>query len=159
MADLIKKLRAFFIAGRLRKLEQEKARSAAVEAALARAADTRSKLEAALAKPLPESHDMISGDDFDPWGDVIEGIHGHYAKGSDDLMIEALEAVRDGETFTFIDRKGFVGEFVLYVLSGHGLTEYGTSPRGGFPDPSIADLWQPLIDKWKAYKDIAWGAK
>lgn len=117
---------------------------------------TRQRIEAALAKPLPEDADFLCVDDFDPWRDVIEGIAGHYAAESDSLMIEALEAVRDGRTFEFIDEHGFAGEFILYVLSGHGLIEYGTSPRGGWPEPTVADLWQPLIDKWNAYASLVW---
>jgi hypothetical protein len=119
--------------------------------------DLRASLEAALAKPLPESAGLVHLEVFDPWEDVIEGIHGSYSSDSDELMIAALKAVRDKTTFEFIETRGFVAEFALYVLSGHGLTEYGGSPRGGWPDPEVADLWQPLIDKWEAYAVIAWG--
>ncbi len=116
----------------------------------------RTKLEAALAKPLPRDEMDRGIDTFDPWSDVIEGIFGNYSAESDDVMIDALKAVRDKQPFEFIDRRGFLGEFVLYVLAGHGLTEYGTSPRGAWPDFAIEDLWQPLIDKWEAYADIVW---
>lgn len=116
---------------------------------------TREKLEAALAKP--DQYDTVGDPDcFDPWEDVITGIYGSYSSESDDLMLAALCAVRDKETFDFIKRRGFAGEFALYVLAGHGLLEYGMSPRGGWPDHEIADLWQPLIDKWEAYDRIAW---
>lgn len=114
----------------------------------------REKLEAALAKPIAENREMSCDDHFDPWEDVIENIYGSYSSESDDLMIETLEAVRDGKTFELIEQKGFIIEFMLYVLAGHGLTEYGTSPRGAWPDQR--DLWQPLIDKWKAYRNMAW---
>lgn len=115
----------------------------------------REKLEAALALPLPSVEDEIGCDGiFNPWDHVIHGIHGDYSSESDDLMIEVLEAVRDRKTFELIDEKGFIVEFLLYVLSGHGLTDYGTSPRGGFPEH--LDLWQPLIDKWKAYREVKW---
>lgn len=114
----------------------------------------RAKLEAALAKPLPESMDMVSTEMFDPWHDVIEGIAGSYSEECDTLMIEALEAVRDKRPHLWMDERGLAAEFALYVLAGHQLTDYGTSPRGGWPDPDIADLWQPLIDKWKAYSEI-----
>jgi hypothetical protein len=115
----------------------------------------RKRLETALAKPLPESDDVYDYQ-FNPWCDVIQGIDGSYASCSDALMIEALEAVRDQKTFDFIDRAGFAGEFALYVLSGQGLTDYGTSPRGGFPKHEIRDLWQPLIEKWRAHYEIVW---
>jgi len=115
----------------------------------------REKIEHALAKPIA-LNGIGSVDHFDPWADVIEGIDGTYAQESDDLMIAALEAVRDKTTFKFIEDRGFIAEFALYVLSGQGLTDYGTSPRGGWPDNEITDLWQPLIDKWKAYAAAAW---
>lgn len=117
---------------------------------------TREELQAALSKPLPQTeHDLGSPEFFDPWEDIIQGIYGNYAAESDDLMIEVMEAVRDRTTFDLVKAKGFIIEFLLYVLAGHGLTEYGTSPRGGWPEH--ADLWQPLIDKWKAYRAVAWG--
>ena len=115
----------------------------------------REKIERALAKPIAPNGEVHVGH-FDPWCDVIEGVDGSYSSKSDELMIAALEAVRDKTTFAFIEDRGFVAEFSLYVLSGHGLTDYGTSPRGGFPDYEIRDLWQPLIDKWKAYAAAAW---
>lgn len=117
----------------------------------------RAKLEAALAKPLPDDPDMIHAGVFDPWCDVLSGIHGSYSSESDTLMIEALEASRDRRTFDLIEARGFVAEFALYVLSGHGLTDYGTSPRGGWPEHEIKDLWQPLINKWRSYAAIVWG--
>lgn len=119
------------------------------------ARESREALEAALALPLPEGRGGFgSVDCFDPWEHVIHGIYGSYSSESDDLMIEVLEAVRDRKTFELIESKGFAAEFMLYVLAGHQLTDYGTSPRGGWPEHP--DLWQPLIDKWKAYRDVAW---
>lgn len=125
----------------------------------------RDDLIKVLAKPLPPEPDRLgtidpdTGEDlyFDPWSEVIKGIFGHYASETDDLMIGALKAVRDRTTFEFIMQQGFAGEFALYVLAGHGLTEYGTSPRGAWPDPSIADLWDQLIEKWEAYSVLVWG--
>lgn len=115
----------------------------------------REDLQAALALPLPATAEDVGCEGFfAPWENVIRGIHGDYSSESDDLMIATLEAVRDGKTFDLIKEKGFVVEFMLYVLSGHGLTDYGTSPRGAWPDQR--DLWQPLIDKWKAYRDVMW---
>lgn len=98
----------------------------------------------------------LSLDDFDPWEDVIHGIFGSYSSESDELMIAALEAVRDGTTFDLIRRKGFAAEFALYVLAGHDLLEYGGSPRGGWPSPEIADLWDELIAKWGSYYAAVW---
>lgn len=117
----------------------------------------RDKIVAALSKPSVDDVGEIHGEVFDPWHDVISGISGSYAAQSDALMIGALEAVQNGKTFEFIDRNGFAGEFALYVLAGHGMTEYGTSPRGAWPDPALKDLWPWLIGKWKDYYEIQWG--
>lgn len=116
----------------------------------------RTKLEAALAKPIADDSDSIHSETFDPWGDVIEGIYGSYASESDELMIETLKAVKNKTTFDLIHEKGFIVEFMLYVLAGHGLIAYGTSPRGGWPDPTIADLWDALIEKWEAHAKMLW---
>lgn len=117
----------------------------------------RARIMAALAKPIADDDQSVHSETFDPWEDVIEGIYGSYASESDELMIGALKAVRDNRTFEFIKERGFVGEFALYVLAGHGLTEYGTSPRGGWPDPVVADLWDALIAKWEAHAVMMWG--
>lgn len=117
----------------------------------------REKLQAELAKPVPKTSKDIDSAFFDPWDEIIEGISGSYNSESDRLMIGALEAVRDRTTFKFIAKEGFAGEFMLYVLSGHGLTDYGTSPRGAWPEHEIADLWDELIEKWKAYAAVAYG--
>lgn len=115
---------------------------------------TRQSLEAALAKPLP-THDNIGDMDcFNPWADVIQGIDGGYAGEADELMIGVLKAVKDKTTFEFIREHGFAAELMLYVLSGHGLTDYGTSPRSGWPDHRIEDLWGSLIAKWEAWATI-----
>lgn len=116
----------------------------------------RAKIEAALAKPSAGVGEPVHDGVFDPWEDVIEGIYGSYASQSDEVMIAALKAVRDRTTFEFIDERGFLGEFVLYVLAGHGLTEYGTSPRGSWAAPDIADLLPALIEKWEAYARAQW---
>ncbi|MGU3456593.1 hypothetical protein ACLBV5_09790 [Brevundimonas sp. M1A4_2e] len=114
----------------------------------------RAKLEAALAKPIIQ--DDVTFEEFDPWEDVIDGIHGCYASQADVVFIAALEALRDHTTYDFIKANGFAGEFALYVLSGHGYTDYGTSPRAGWWSSDLDGLLQPLIDKWKAYYCHQW---
>jgi hypothetical protein len=47
---------------------------------------------------------------------------------------------------------------MLYVLAGHGLLDYGTSPRGAWIDGSItADEWSRLIAKYERYYVAVWG--
>ena len=114
------------------------------------------KLSLALMKPLPAPDYVGDEGTFDPWEDVIHGIAGCYSSESDELMIQTLKAVRDRTTFDLIEKHGFIVEFMLYVLAGHDLTEYGTSPRGAWPAPEAEDLWQELINKWESYSAIVW---
>lgn len=115
------------------------------------------RIIAAIAKPpLPDSDRAGDGQFFDPWEDVLDGIHGSYAQASDDLAIRVLEAVRDATTFELIQEVGFAAEFMLYVMSGHGMLEYGTSPRGAWPHPDLKESWQQLIDAWKKYREANW---
>lgn len=116
----------------------------------------REELEAALAKPTPTKADIGDMAFFDPWDDVIHGIYGSYSSECDELMLLTLKAVRDGKTFELMKEHGFAAELMLYILAGHGLTEYGTSPRGAWPDHPLRDLWQPLIDKWEAFYAASW---
>lgn len=117
----------------------------------------REKIKAALAKPVSDNEHH--GDEcFNPWEDVIDGIYGQYSSQSDALFIAALEAVRDNNTFDFIDEVGFAGELALYILAGHGFLEYGTSPRGGWWE--LGDhLLIRLISKWKRYANAEWGGR
>lgn len=115
---------------------------------------TREELKKALAKPtLTDTSYSGCEDYFDPWNDIISDVFGHYAKESDDKMIECLEAIRDRTTFKLIEKE-FSYELMLYVLAGKGLIDYGTSPRGGWF--VHADLLQTLIDKWKQYSIVVW---
>jgi hypothetical protein len=118
----------------------------------------REKIIQALEKPNASDAQGFSMDEFDPWGDIVKGIHGSYNSACDELMLDALKAVCDKTTYAFIDDYGLAGEMALYILSGHGLTDYGTSPRGTWPDHSIADLWPAIIDKWEKAAEIRWGA-
>lgn len=118
----------------------------------------RERLLLSLEKRLPDSEYDGGEDVFCPWQDIIQNIDGSYSSECDVLMIRALEAVRDRTTFKFIDEFGLAGDMALYILSGHGLTEYGTSPSGGWPDQSVADLWPKIIENWTKYADAHWPA-
>ena len=115
------------------------------------------RIREALLKPLPTSDEDIGDGFFNPWHDVIEGVSGSYASESDVLMIEALTASLERTTFEKIKKHGFVFEFALYVLAGHDLTDYGTSPRGGWPTDE--KLTRDLIEKWKGYYEVVWEEK
>lgn len=116
----------------------------------------RKELEAALSKPLMDSGCGPSVDEFDPWGDIIKGIYGNYNASCDILFIEALKAVRDGTQREYLNKYQWAGELTLHTLAGHGLTDYGTSPRGAWPDWELKDLWDNLIEKWIHHYELHW---
>lgn len=122
-------------------------------------AETRAKIEALLAKPnIPADDSHSSGECFDPWEELFPNIYGFHNSEMDVLFIEGLKAVRDHRTFEYSKNPqfGLGAELVMYILAGHDLTEYGTSPRGGRAMQAIEDLWQPLIDRWIEYFEIYW---
>lgn len=120
----------------------------------------RENLQKALSKPTPKNDwEYGQSEFFDPWQDVFPNIDGGYAADCDVLMVSALECVLEHKPFEIIDSHGFAGEFALYVLSGHDLTEYGTSPRGAWPHPSVSDLFPSLIQKWKDCYKAKWGSE
>ena len=114
--------------------------------------ERRKKLIEALGKPVTNDRSVES---FDPWHDIIEGILGSYSSSMDLIFINALKAIRDRTTFDFI-KDNYAHEMALYVLAGQGYTDYGTSPRGGWPDSWCADLWDGMIAKWEEYYKVTW---
>lgn len=118
--------------------------------------ELRNQIETLLAKPNRPSHEMYSsGEFFEPWQELFPNIYGNYSSEMDVLFIEALKAVRDRQLREY-QEKYKAGELVMYILAGHELIDYGTSPRVGYANPVIADLWQTLIDRWIEYYEIAW---
>lgn len=118
----------------------------------------REKLLEALSKPNPtEDYNLGDPDYFDPWQDVISNIFGSYAGFCDVYFIETLKSIRDKTTSDLLEYRGKVAELILYIIAGHGLTDYGTSPRYPWPAHDIEDLWGTLIEKWEAYSEVAWG--
>lgn len=119
--------------------------------------ELRQRIEAALALPDQPGRGDVNYDPdcFDPWEHVIMGIDGSYSSAMDQLFMEVmiLASKHDMGDRCSTDP---AAELVAYILSGHGMLEYGTSPRVGWPAPEIEDLWVPLIDKWAMYYRITW---
>lgn len=109
-----------------------------------------------LAKPdVPSEDDIIDPDYFHPWNDLFPHIYGSYSGGMDEVFIAALKTLRgDNSKPVFRAKYGELGELVLYILAGHGFTEYGTSPRSAWVEPSIAPVWDLLITKWEKYHEV-----
>jgi len=91
---------------------------------------------------------------FDPW-EVFDCFYGSYSSEFDDMAIEVLEAIQRGQ-FT---NEPLSHQMFREVLCHYGLCDYGTSPRGCFPDwgSGFAELLPDLIAKWKQYRDVEWG--
>ena len=118
----------------------------------------RDRILAALEKPQVEDDiGLIDGDKFNPWGDVVLGISGHYAEAADTFMVELLEAVQNQTIPDLRERHGLAADMGLFTLAGQGMLDYGGSPYGGWVPGELVDLWQPLIDKWKEHNNIVWG--
>lgn len=106
-----------------------------------------------LAKPDASNEEEL-GDSryFNPWSDLFPHIYGNYSGVMDELFIDALKACHSRQHQAFHAKYGDMGELALYILAGHGLTEYGTSPRFAWPDLTIADQWPLLITKYENYR-------
>lgn len=115
------------------------------------------RLRTALNKPVPKTEDDTSDDFFDPWDDLIDGCVGSYSLALDRLAIDVLKAVRDRTTYDLlVSERGLAAELFMHMLADW-LCDYGTSPRGVFPDPGILGMWDELIEKWDAYAAATWG--
>lgn len=111
-----------------------------------------------LAKPdASNEEELVDPQYFSPWNDLFPRVFGSYSSAMDDVFIDALKVTRGGEgqphdrRNIFRAKHGDAGELALYILAGHGFTEYGTSPRTAWPDPTVADQWDLLITKWENY--------
>lgn len=119
--------------------------------------NTKEDLELLLSFPISEESPEFNYALFNPW-DLLTCICDGYSSEQDRLMILTLQAVFDCKTFELIEEEGFIIEFMLYVLAGNDLVDYGTSPRGAWVNPDLFGLWLPLIEKWKEYATHIWGS-
>ena len=111
------------------------------------------RLAALLALPMPESGDMLGTEgEFDPW-EIVPGLYGSYSSEFDKLAIEVLCDVRDGTHM----RTGLDAEIFREMLCTAHLCDYGTSPRACFPTTEFRELLPVLIERWRAYAELAWG--
>ena len=116
------------------------------------------ELKAQLAKPISDREDgMASVEEFDPW-EIFPSLYGSYSSEFDDMAILVLGNIinkRWGEG------EGLAHEIFREMLCTAGLCDYGTSPRGCFPNYSIKgieEMLTALLEKWRAYRIANWGA-
>jgi len=114
-----------------------------------------SRVRNALSLPLPEDeHSMGVEGYFDPWEiPGLSAVYGSYDQRFDDAMLEVLVSTRDGE---FHNASDLHHDIFREMLCRAGLCDYGTSPRVCFPTQQFKEVLPTLIDKWRAYSQIAW---
>lgn len=119
------------------------------------------RLGVILERPLFDDPQMVSADDFDPWDVLGKAVYGSYNSYFDKLAIACLEGVRDrlnaDETAAKAGLPVLAVEMLYEMLCRSNLCEYGSSPRIPWVTKHAEPLWQPLIDKWKAYASLQWG--
>jgi hypothetical protein len=120
------------------------------------------RLGVILDRPLFDDPQMGDADDFDPWDIFNNTVYGSYSSHFDKLAIACLEGVRDRlsarETAAKHDMPELAVEMLYEMLCCADLCEYGSSPRIPWVTAHAKPMWQPLIDKWKAYSSLQWDA-
>lgn len=101
---------------------------------------------------------------WSPW-DAL-GIHlGGYSAATDTDAINVLQGIQDKLYCDKIAERYNMApshvELLQYIFCSANWCEYGTSPRGCFPDYSIwgDDGLKPAIEKWKEYYFETWQIK
>lgn len=132
--------------------------AAAADMIASRRVKTIDRLKEELAKPFPkEEWEKGTEDVFDPWN-VFPCFYGSYSSEFDDMAILVLENIRDGK-WGADHGEGLAHEMFREVLCTSDLCDYGTSPRGCFPNwgSGFAELMPTLIEKWRDYRRLEWG--
>lgn len=118
------------------------------------------KLRALLAKPIDvEGEPWLkgTGDLFDPW-DLFPSLYGSYSSEFDDMAILVLENIL-AKRWGADHGEGLAHQMFREMLCNAYLCDYGTSPRGCFPNwgvDGIEDLLTQLLSKWKEYRAAEW---
>ena len=116
---------------------------------------TLDELKYQMTLPVEREYpDMRLPSECDPWA-AFPAFYGSYSSDFDDMAILVLENIRDGK-WGADNGEGLAHEMFREVLCTSGLCNYGTSPRGCFPEPEFAEVLPALIEKWRAYRDAQW---
>lgn len=111
------------------------------------------RVRSLLALPMPESGDMLGTvGEFNPW-DLFPCLFGSYDGAFDKCAIEVLCEVRDCER----RRDDLAADMFREMLCTANLCDYGTSPRVCFATTQFRKLLPALIERWRAYAELAWG--
>ena len=91
---------------------------------------------------------------FDPW-DLWEELPGGYSQSMDEAMIEGLEMVLSSDRKKWhAYQQTIVAEFVLTLLCGAGVCNYGSNPFGCYPEDK--QMAEALLTKWREYSAVMW---
>ena len=114
--------------------------------------EAAARVEAEMAKRLPEYDGDLGDDVFDPWS-LFPCLYGIYNSEFDELAIDVLAGLRDKR----FARDDLAGEMFREMLCTAELCDYGTSPRVCFTTPDFKELLPRLIEMWKSYRNVMWG--
>jgi hypothetical protein len=115
------------------------------------------ELRRQLEKPLPtENWQRGTGEVFDPWA-AFPCLYGSYSSDFDDMAILVLDNLLN-KRWGPDHGEGLAHQMFREMLCTAGLCDYGTSPRGCFPDHSTVfpEMLPLLLEKWRSYRSIQW---
>lgn len=118
------------------------------------------ELKAQLAKPINvEGEPWLHGTDgvFDPW-EIFPSLYGSYSSEFDDMAILVLDNILN-KRWGSDHGEGLAHQMFREMLCTADLCDYGTSPRGCFPNwavDGIEGLLTTLLAKWREYRDAEW---
>lgn len=94
---------------------------------------------------------------FDPW-EVFPCFYGVYSSDFDDVAILVLDNMLN-KRFGGQHGESVAHEMFREVLCTSDLCDYGTSPRGCFPNwgSGFDELLPGFLEKWKQYRQGFWG--
>jgi len=120
---------------------------------MSESSDEFARLKSWLERPSPiEIWNTAAPNYFDPWEALGLPIYG-YASAFDQCAIQVLEGFKK----PYQDRRSDLSsDMFREMLCAKDFCDYGTSPRGCFPNLNFAELLPLLIDKWKEHYALNW---
>jgi len=111
------------------------------------------RVSAALARPIPDAPEWETLDDFNPW-DLFPALLGCHGPQLEQCAIDVLCDVRD----TVRRRDDLAAAMFHEILCTAGLCEYDLDTLTGIATTEFKPLLPRLIEAWKAYARMKWGA-
>lgn len=111
-----------------------------------------------LEHPIGREEGYTNPDYFDPWRPFERCIYGSYSSDFDDMAILVLDNIVN-KRWGASAGEGLAHEMFREMLCVADLCDYGTSPRGCFPNWSIdgiEELLVALLEKWREYRRVQW---